>query len=63
MDAGRLNLDALQFPSDILPVSRKSPKPDNLLITKRKILDFCLPKAENILKIRQLDKIQTQNTK
>jgi hypothetical protein len=30
------------------------PKPENLLKTKGKVLDFPLPKAENILKISQL---------
>ncbi len=49
-----------QFPPAIAATGRKfvkfakSPKADNLLITKGKLLGFSLPKAENILKISQL---------
>jgi hypothetical protein len=46
-----------QFPADILSVGRESPKAENLLITKGKLLRFSLPKAENILKISQLAKM------
>ena len=47
-----------QFPAHNLPVCRESPKAENLLKTKGKFLHFSLPKAENILKISQLQKIQ-----
>ena len=43
-----------QFPGDILPLGRESPKAEKLLKTKGKVLHFSLPKAENILKISQL---------
>ncbi len=50
-------LNTLQFPQAIASVGPKfsdSPKADNLLKTKRNFSDFCLPKAENILKLKQL---------
>ena len=47
-----------QFPDDFLPAEQKFPKADNLLITKGKLLDFSLPKAENILKTSLLREIQ-----
>ncbi len=51
--AGR-RFHPLQFPGANLPVFRKSPKAENLLITKEKLLHFSLPKAENILKTSRL---------
>ena len=54
MDAAGRRFNTPQFPADILPVGRESPKAENLLITKGKVLHFSLPKAENILKISQL---------
>jgi hypothetical protein len=36
----------------------ESPKADNLLKTKGNFFDFCLSKAENILKTRQLLEMQ-----
>ncbi len=51
--AGR-RFQSPQFPGDILPVGGASPKAENLLITKGKVLHFSLPKAENILKTSQL---------
>jgi hypothetical protein len=46
-----------QFLNHLLPVCGKIAKADNLLITKGKLLDFSLPKAENILKINLLQEI------
>ncbi len=43
-----------QFPQGNVPLHRKPPKADNLLKTKGKFSGFCLPKAENMLKISQL---------
>ncbi len=54
MDAARRCLNTSHFSGRILPVGHESPKAENLLITKGKLLHFPLPKAENILKISQL---------
>jgi hypothetical protein len=57
MHAACRRLNTLQFRTDILSVWRESPKAENLLITKGKVLAFSLPKAENVLKISQLAKM------
>ncbi len=54
MEAGGRRFNTPHFSARILPVGRKSPKAENLLITKGKVLGFSLPKAENILKISRL---------
>ena len=54
MHAACRRLNTLQFRTDILSVWRESPKAENLLITKGKVLAFSLPKAENVLKISRL---------
>ncbi len=59
MDAACRRLDTPQFHAGILSVWRESPKAENLLITKGRVLDFSLPKAENILKISLLQNRKT----
>ncbi len=54
MHAARRRFHPPLFIADILPVGGQSPKAENLLITKGKVLHFSLPKAENILKTSQL---------
>jgi hypothetical protein len=58
-------LNTPQFPNAIPPICRQSPKPDKLLKTKGNLSDFCLPKAENMLKISHLRESQkrTRNSK
>ena len=57
MDAPGRRFHTPQFPADILSIGGESPKAEKLLITKGKVLDFSLPKAENMLKISQLAKM------
>jgi hypothetical protein len=58
MDAPGRRFHAPQFPADILSIGGESPKAEKLLITEGKILGFSLPKAENLLKISQLNKCE-----
>jgi hypothetical protein len=59
MEGACRRLKTPHFCAHVLPIGRESPKAENLLITKGKVLGFCLPKAENILKTSQL--LETQN--
>jgi hypothetical protein len=54
MDTRCRGVNQLELRDEISPIFQASAKAENLLITKGELLDFSLPKAENILKTSQL---------